>query len=254
VAARAPAAIRAIYRLLVSLVVRLEPHVGRSLLPLPPPYAYVQRDTLANLHAYLHVSREQIRRIVVVGAWHGEEVDEILELLPACRLVLLEPSRDAFQVLHDRLGCWDRVTCRQVAASDREGHATFHEMSVTGNGSLLPLATGRDAALIDGMREVDTYEVPTVRLDGLAELADQDPIDCLWVDVQGFEREVVDGAQALMPRVCSVFIEVATGAVTYEGATTFREIAERMDRHGFRLASLGTDHVNGQGNALWVRT
>jgi FkbM family methyltransferase len=248
-------ALGAVYRLLAPLVVRLERFSDRSLLPLPPAYGFVQDDTVQNLAAYLGGDARDVRRIVVVGVWHGHEVEEMLDRFPHAIFLLLEPSRDAFAELQRRFGQNPRVQVLQVAASDSDGTTTFHEMSVDGTGSLLPLAApGDDAFLAPGIREADSYEVRTARLDSLDELRDDAPIDCLWVDVQGMELPVLRGAEGIIDRVRSAFLEVATDKQSYEGATSFDDLARWVSERGFRLASLGTDPANGQGNALWLAT
>jgi hypothetical protein len=64
---------------------------------------------------------------------------------------------------------------------------------------------------------------------------------------------VLRGAEDVLARVKTAFIEVATDKVSYANATWFDDLYELMAAHGFRLASLGTDAVNGQGNALWIK-
>jgi FkbM family methyltransferase len=243
------------YQLVAPVAARLERFHGRSLLPLPPAYAYVQQDAVANLPGYLGAEPGDIRRIVVVGAWHGEEVPEMLERFPNCRVLALEPSREAYAQLSARFAAESRVTCLPVAASDVDGTTTFHETNLDGNGSLLPLARPDDAGAftVPGHAETETYDVRTVRLDSLDELRDGEPIHCLWVDVQGLELPVLEGATALIDRVGAAFLEVATAERSYEGATEFSDLHAWMAGRGFRLASLGTDPVNGQGNALWLR-
>jgi FkbM family methyltransferase len=242
-----------LYRRLVPWVSRLEDFHGYSLLETPPAYAFVQADVVANLPEYRRTGAGEIRRIVIVGAWHGEEVDEMLVRFPRCHFLLLEPSKEAYSQLSRRLAGNPRVTCLQVAAADRDERTTFHEMSITGNGSLLSLAGPSESSFrVPEIEEIDSYEVQTVRLDSLPELSDDTPIDCMWIDVQGSELAVLEGAEGLLDRVGAAFVEVATDKLSYEGATSFVDLQALMSRHAFRLASLGTDPVNGQGNALWL--
>lgn len=244
-----------LYAWLAPFVGRLERfHSGRSLLPLAPAYEFVQDDVAQRLHEYLRTNREQLQRIVIVGAWQGTEVDDLLLAYPNCQFLLLEPSRDVFPVLYARLGSHPRVTCMQVAASDEAGTGTFRETNIDGNGSLLPLADpGESVFLPTDIKETDTYEVPTVALDNLPEL-DGQRIDCLWIDVQGFETSVLAGAEKTLGRTSAAFIEVMIEKHSYKDASSFEEIAATMTRHGFRFASLGTDPANGGGNAFWIRT
>ena len=219
-----------------------------------PPYAFVQADVLGNLASYIGVAPERISRIVIVGAWHGEEIAQMLSEWSSASIVAFEPSREAFEVLETNFADVPRVTCVNRAVSDRNGMATFREMSVTGNGSLLPLAEEDDeTVIVDGMHQTDIYEVPTVSLGEFPLLDDDRPINCLWVDVQGLERLVLEGCGQLLSRTDAAFVEVATTGVTYDGGARFLGLFEFMDSNGFRLASLGTNPITGQGNALWVR-
>lgn len=242
-----------IYRLLAPVVARLERfYRGPRLLGAVAPYRFVEEDAVENLHRYLDLPAESIQKWAIVGAWHGNEVPALLTRYRSCRFVLIEPSREAFTVLKKRFGNNPRCICLDVAASDKAGEAELHKMALPGNDSLLPVSgSGAGTFQHPGQQELGTQRVITVRLDDMDELSGE--ISCLWIDVQGFERQVLLGAEEVVARARSVFIEVTTDKVSYEGGSRFTDIYDWLTPRGFRLANLGTDPVNGQGNALWVR-
>jgi hypothetical protein len=97
-------------------------------------------------------------------------------------------------------------------------------------------------------------KVPATRLDDLAYFADGRTIDCHWLDVQGAEKVVLRGAEELLGRTRAVFSEVTTRYVAYEGGAGIDDVTALLAARGFRLQLLGTNPVNGEGNALWVRS
>lgn len=207
--------------------------------PLLPPYAFVQADVEQRLPGYIGHDPELV---VIVGAWHGDEVVRMLPRYPACRFVCLEPGPGDFLVLRDRFAGEPRVECHGVAASDRAGTALFRGTHFPGTASMLPINDSR-------YERGPSFDAPTVPLDELLDAAG--PVDCLWVDVQGAELRVLKGAPRVLARTEAVLLEVGA---PYVGAPTLRELDDHLGARGFQLASLGTGHGAVSGNALWVRT
>lgn len=214
---------------------------------MPKPYAFVQLDLQENLHQYLRCDPGDVELIVIVGAWHGDEVRAMIDRYPRCRFLCLEPNPSDYTVLSRRFAGNPRVQCLQVAASDQSGVATFHEVARPGTSSLLAPRAEDPRLLLAG-----SFEVETVRLDELDELRRARRIDCLWIDVQGAELKVLHGASALLDSTDAAFLEVATRDSSYVGGATMNELREFLEPRGFSLASLGIDAENGEGNALWL--
>jgi FkbM family methyltransferase len=211
--------------------------------PLPPPYEYVQLDVERRLHEYLGVPPGEVRLVAVVGAWRGHEVGRMLPRYPACRFVCLEPNPPDFAELVDRYAAEERVACVHAAAADVSGTLPLRRTGVKGTASLL------EPARLD---RADEVSVPVVRLDDLDELRGRG-LDCLWVDVQGAEDRVLAGAGATLARTRALFLEVATRRSPYVGGASFEALDAVAREAGLRLAALGTDAANGEGNALWLR-
>lgn len=222
-----------------------------------PPYQEIQQDMEHRLHRVLRRKPADVRRIVVVGGYLGLEVRHFLENYPHARIDVFEPSRRYFTALQRTYGDNARVHCHAVAVGERDGTMTFHEGTMEGVGSLLPL---KDASCADDrtwlpekLRAAEAYDVPTVRLDGFAPLRDAE-VDLLWCDVQGVELQVLRGATELLRRTEAVFLEVATTKTTYQGQCLLGDLNAELGGRGFHLAGIGLCHTgNGTGNALWLR-
>lgn len=225
-------------------------------LQLPPPYEYVQIDVEKNLHRYLRIGASDVSLIVIVGAWHGHEIDRLLQTYPQCRIICFEPNRDDFRVLLGKFSDDNRVTCLEYAVADSAGEKTFYASNVAGNGSLLPLKGASDefSWVPPDAKVTDTYLVRTVALDTVDLLTKETKVDCLWIDAQGSELQILRGATRLLSVTQSLFLEVATTKTSYVGACKLAELWSHLGKRGFQIAALGTDPVNGMGNSLWLRS
>jgi len=217
------------------------------------PYDYIQAHAERNLHRYLGCRREDVHRFVIVGAHLGHEVSSMRRRYPRAEFKLFEASPRYVQALRERFRFDGKVQIFDCAVSDVSGEATFHETNLEGSGSLLEV--GDLAKESYGMKQSESYKVQVRRLDDHAaenQYADE-IIDCLWVDVQGAEMQVLRSAGELLNKVRSIFVEVSAYKPLYNGGATFAEIMGFLGLRGYVLVGLGTDPSNGTGNALYVR-
>ena len=87
-------------------------------------------------------------------------------------------------------------------------------------------------------RNIQTFKYASSAIDVAAERFDNwyaqtnlGKIDLIWIDVQGAEREVVDGMGVEIKNVKYLWIEY--GESTYEGAMTRSETVELFGKKGF---------------------
>jgi FkbM family methyltransferase len=218
----------------------------------PPPYEALGLEVERNLHRYLHVSPDEIERIVMVGANMGEEMPRMRRAYPRSRFLCFEPSPRWFDYLNAQYGRQDYIECRDLALGETSGTATFYELPMDGNGSLLPPDAERWKSYTRSQdAKVTSYDVRVSTLDD--EAAALDKIDLLWVDVQGAEGKVLAGGMKTLPRVAAVFLEVWVAQSAYEGALLFPELDALLREAGFSCVGLGLDGWNFSGNALWIR-
>ena len=219
---------------------------------LPSAYEAVQLEVERRLHCYLHVPPETIEQVVIVGANDGGEITRLHRSYPRSRFLCFEPSPEWYQKLTENFSGADYVNSRELALSDTVGTATFHELPLAGNGSLLPpdMARWSEFNKITG-REVTSFQVSLSTLDKEAEGLDK--IDLLWIDVQGAEGRVLRGGTKTLPRVAAVFLEVALVNSPYQGTLLFGHLNSMLNDVGFLCVGLGIDGWNYTGNALWIR-
>jgi len=221
-------------------------------LALPTPWDFMQFQVERRLHDYLHCSRSSIRKIVIVGANIGNEVPLLSASYPEATFVCYEPSPRYFPVLQERFGPNPKVSCRRTACGETVGTATFHELPMDGNGSLLAPDLADWQAFNQWPKKPQTEEFQ-VNVTTLDQDFPEAAVDLLWADVQGFEKQVLLGAGSVLTRTRAVFLEVATVRNPYEGGAMFDDLDSILSNSGFNLAGLGLNPWNFTGNALWIR-
>jgi FkbM family methyltransferase len=217
------------------------------------PFEYVQLDVQQHLHRYLGVTPDQVWQIVIVGAHMGYEVIDMLRRFPKAKFVLFEASPRYAERLKNRFSRQSRVTVSNCAVARVDGVLTFFETNLDGSGSILKV--GELAQSSYGMRQCEQYTVTASRLDSHARANGYDDreTDCLWVDVQGAELGVLEGAEETLKRTKAVFVEVSVFEPLYIGGAVLRDISNFLEPRGFRTVALGVDSSNGTGNALFAR-
>jgi FkbM family methyltransferase len=186
----------------------------------------------------LTAAREELLRrrgvdvVLDVGANAGQYGTMLRELGYAGRLVSLEPVAEAYAELERRAvadGAWEAVC---VAASDVDGEIT---LNVTGDSrSSSVLARNERFADKAGWAPKESRRVAARRLDGLAgELLRPQERAYLKLDIQGYERHVLDGAGAALARFEGIELELSVTPL-YEGQPGLAEMLPLLAGHGFR--------------------
>jgi len=179
---------------------------------------------------------EGVEVVVDVGANAGQYGVMLRELGYGGRIVSLEPVAEAFAEL-ERLahadGSWDAL---RVAASDADGEVTLNVTGDSRSSSVLP----RNERFADraGWEHRESRSVPARRLDGmLDELVRAGERAYLKLDVQGYERSVIEGAGAELARFAALELELSV-APLYEGQPGLGEMLPLLAERGFRPVSL----------------
>jgi FkbM family methyltransferase len=129
---------------------------------------------------------------------------------------------------------WVVAPCAALGREHRQ--VEFHIAGNSVSSSVLPMnAAHLDAA--PNSAYVGTQVLQMHRLDDLAAglLPAAGPV-VLKIDTQGYEREVLAGSTALLPRVAALQIEVSLVPL-YDGAPSFTEMVSFVERLGFAIFS-----------------
>lgn len=175
--------------------------------------------------------------VIDVGANAGQYGSELRETGYSGRLISFEPVSAAFEALSKQASKDQAWQCLRMAVGSHDGTASLNVADNLVSSSVLPmLQAHREAA--PQSRYVRTEEVPMRSLDSLAMDVFQQQ-DTIWLklDVQGYERSVLEGAKKFLSSVQAIEVELSLQPL-YEGQTLYLQMIEFFRDRGFALASV----------------
>ena len=178
-----------------------------------------------------------IRTVIDVGASWGQFGDTIRRAGYSGRIISFEPLSDPYQRLlrhtaQDPL--WD---CINIALSDtEEDSVSSTSPAKLISSSILPMLPQHEKSAPKSAY-VDKEQVRCLPLDSLwDDLAIEQPV-YLKIDVQGFEKTVLDGARVSLPECKAVQLELSLVPL-YDGQSLLWEIVGFMSEIGFDFLTL----------------
>jgi len=185
-----------------------------------------------------------------VGANTGQFAREIRDTGFKGRIVSFEPLSTAHRELtaaaeSDPL--WS--VHERCAIGDRDGSVVLNIAGNSVSSSILDMAAAH-AAAAPGSVYVGQEETVLAKLDSVAHTylgSSRRPF--LKIDTQGFEWQVLTGAERTLPSIHGVLCELSL-VVLYEGQHLWREMIERLEAAGFILWGLQPGFMDQRGRNL----
>ncbi len=181
------------------------------------------------------LAAHKIDTVLDVGANEGQYAQNLREAGYLGRVLSFEPLERA----HARLAQSSKedplwTVAPRMALGNENGMLSMNVSANSWSSSALAmLDTHLQAA--PASRYVGSETVRVARLDtAAAELALPGQRLFLKIDVQGYERQVLEGATRLMPKIKGAQLELSLVHL-YEGQTLFLPLIETMTRDGFEV-------------------
>jgi len=199
----------------------------------------------------------KIRGTIVCGASIGEEIPYFSEL-KIQNQIYIEPIQELFSILEQRSSQQfhkPKVQCFNLAVSDYDGIGDFYIS--TGSfcsSSLLPFA--KEAVRYGlTLQESEKRQVEVKKLDTIINkfIPDIYNYNCLYIDVQGNEYNVIKGALKYLRSFDILFVEV-NNVKLYEDVKLWHEFDELVKLFRFQLLNLREleGSQNTQSEALYI--
>ena len=172
--------------------------------------------------------------VLDVGANKGQFSRAAATAFPGARIIAFEPLEAVATVWRQHPADVAGAEIHVCALGAEDGTVTFHPHEYTLSSSVLPLAAGAGAEGGGGAGELPAVEVPVRRLDDVVTLDDLRAPLLAKLDVQGYELEVLRGAEATLRHVDALVVELAFER-HYEGQPLFTEVLDHLGAQGFAL-------------------
>jgi FkbM family methyltransferase len=204
---------------------------------------------LINLRSFLQVNHIPATGIIHVGAHHGQEYDHYIQ----CgfeKIIFIEPQKEVFKILAAKFDGMPGVELYNFACGSKaqEVAAMYCEDVNQGQSSSL---LKPDAHLwqhpeikFNRMENVSIFPLDFINTSGC---------NVLMMDVQGFELEVLKGADNVLKNVDVVYTEVNRISM-YEDCAHIGEMDAYLSQYGFQRKEVKWAHVNlGWGDAIYLK-
>jgi FkbM family methyltransferase len=195
------------------------------------PRAYAAQRSLKGL-----LDQQRINVVLDIGANEGQFAEDLRASGYSGRIISFEPLAAAHKLLTKKAAADPNWTIAERTALGSETGSL--EMHIAGNSmssSLLPMLPAHSDAAPES-KYIAVEKVPVNRLDNLWNASETDRI-LLKIDVQGYEKQVLDGAQQVLRNSGAVMIEMSFVAL-YDGQILAQELWHYLSEQGFEAWSL----------------
>ena len=180
---------------------------------------------------------DRVDTVVDVGANYGHYAADLRTQGFTGRIVSFEPVAAAFAGLSERAADDPAWECFEIALGREDAERTIHVSADVTSSSLLPLTDAYTEAS-PRLRFVREETVRTATLDALSgRLFEPGEALFLKLDVQGFELEVLKGAERTLGQAVALECELSLAPI-YEGQTLFSDVVCHLADRGFQLRAL----------------
>ena len=186
-----------------------------------------------------------------VGANDGETAESILEEFPSSRLFAFEPFHECFNILKGKFRNLPNVTVENLALGEEVTRKTLNVFNGNRMNSLLSLDPSPENMMRDNFHEVSKREIIVSTLDSYCQSKGVNGIDILKVDTQGYDLNVLRGAQNLFANrnIRSILLEV-NFVPMYQNQPSFSDLHSYLTEKQFKLVDF-YNHVRKGAYTAW---
>ncbi|MGI9470204.1 MAG: FkbM family methyltransferase [Rubripirellula sp.] len=188
-------------------------------------------------HSARLMDKYEIDVVLDVGANNGQYGRELISMGWKRRLISFEPLSSAWQKLNANARPHPNWFAEQMALGSADGMATINISQNTQSSSFRDILPAHVSAAPTSAY-VGTEEVKVARLDSVIDdFCLPDDRCFLKLDVQGFEMDVLEGAEDSLARCVGLQAEMAVTPL-YKGETLFTDMVDHLDSLGYCLMSI----------------
>lgn len=193
--------------------------------------------------------------IVDVGANKGQFAVFARHTFPQAQIISFEPLENPARLFKSIFESDPRTRLVRAAVGTERGTLSINVAAKDDSSS--PLGVSDIQAKTFGTRIVDTVEVPCGPLSDYLQEGDLGVSNLLKIDTQGFELQVLRGAESVLGRFSVIYCELSFVEL-YTGQALASEVISFLHEHRFNVAgvyniSSGQKSQQLQADVLFVR-
>jgi FkbM family methyltransferase len=169
--------------------------------------------------------------VIDVGANIGQFAVTARKLLPHAKILSLEPIPACFEQFRKKFQYDSNIIISNIAASDSVGTVAFSVSVDTGASSLLPMGKLQKEIFPDSTK-ITKINIQTNTLDFITQSSKVGDNIFLKIDVQGFELNVLRGANEILKKTKLILVETSFDSF-YEGQALFCEVYKYLIERDF---------------------
>ncbi len=206
------------------------------------------------------IDRDEALVMIDIGANEGVTIRRMLDEFPRGTVYAFEPAPETYQLLCRNVAGDGRVRTFALAAGSRNGTVDFHVTENNWCSSVLQPSNLGKRYYGDWYNTRRTVQARVVRLDDWAKGEGVERVDFLKVDAQGYDLEVLKGAEGLLRSGVRALNCEFQFAPEYEGCASYSQIDQFLVGCGFALHQMhevwskGDEQQTTCGDGLWLRT
>ncbi len=186
--------------------------------------------------------------VVDIGANRGQFTLVARKYFPGAKIISFEPLFEPAAIFRRLFSKDPKIILHELAIGPNDGEMTIHVSCEDDSSSLLPITTLQNK-LFPG---TDEKEVRTIRVKRLDAVLDPEEIErpaLLKLDVQGFERQALEGCRLLLPLFSYVYVECSFVEL-YAGQVLAHEVITFLGDFKFVLSGVYNLSYDKRGRAI----
>ena len=218
-------------------------------------------------HLAGHIDLSNIKQVVDIGSWHLGQSMEFSSVFKEAKIDAFEPVPESYELCVNRHNQLDeqkknRIHVHNIALSNEPGDVPFY---VVGKGIHPNIDEGFSSMFkfnselnVNGNGEHSLQKAITVKadtLDNWCKTNNVKEVDILWMDAQGSELLVLQGAKKILKNTKIIMTEVGLKPY-YEGHTLKPDIDAYLEGLGFKelKSSFELNGFDYEANTIYIRS
>lgn len=190
--------------------------------------------------------------IVDCGAHDGSDSVALAKLFKAGTIHCFEPVTELYARLLENTRPYAGIKSYPLALADINGTMDFYISNGASDASSSLLKPKEHLKDHPDTYFANTVTVATSTLDDWAQVNGIKKVDMLWLDMQGFELNMLKESKVILETVTIIHTEVSTRE-TYKGVGQYNEYRSFLEEKGFSAVIEAIPKGWDMGNVLFVR-